>query len=86
MGNTPLILRSTLSGGAKTTLSHSGLANPIGLAVDHKQQRLYWVDSIRGTVENMNYDGSDRQRVYLIAGGLLTSICVYKVCLISYIS
>lgn len=81
IGSTSLISRSSLSGKAKKIISHSMSVRPIGMAADHMQHRLYWVDGIKNTIESMSYDGSDRQRFFLIRNGFLTSIYLYKVCL-----
>jgi len=41
---------------------------PTGIAADYLNQRLYFVDTKRHTVETIRYDGSDRQIVKLFDG------------------
>ncbi|KAL3891052.1 hypothetical protein ACJMK2_003315 [Sinanodonta woodiana] len=54
---------SSLSGRNRKTIVLSNLLHPYGLAADYEDQRLYFVDTDRHTVETVTYDGADRKIV-----------------------
>ena len=44
-----------------TVLVSSGISGPEGLTLDWMEQKLYWVDDVKNTVEVVNTDGTDRR-------------------------
>ncbi|XP_052233173.1 pro-epidermal growth factor-like [Dreissena polymorpha] len=63
VGSLPKIERSSLSGTGRKTILSQGIAYPIALDVDIASSKLYWVDSIRDSVERSNLDGKERSTV-----------------------
>ena len=60
-----------MDGVGHSVLTAENLVDPIGLAIDHHMNdRLFWTDHKRGTIESMNHDGTDRILVQ-ITGQLL---------------
>ncbi|XP_012231553.2 protein cueball isoform X1 [Linepithema humile] len=60
----PTIESSTLDGKDRTTIVNTGLYQPLALAIDHAEQKLYWSDDSQGNdfkIERSNLDGSERE-------------------------
>lgn len=67
-GHKPTIERRKLSNSSHhEILVDDTLSSPVGLAIDYKDQRLYWADSryesTAGRIESIALDGSDRRLV-----------------------
>ncbi|XP_006613033.1 protein cueball [Apis dorsata] len=61
------IERSNLDGSNQTTIINENLYDPLAIAIDHVNEKLYWIDDIEGIrikIERSNLDGSERE--YLI--------------------
>ncbi|KAG6801453.1 protein cueball [Apis mellifera caucasica] len=61
------IERSNLDGSNQTTIINENLYDPLAIAIDHINEKLYWIDDIEGIrikIERSNLDGSERE--YLI--------------------
>ena len=54
------IQTSFLSGWDVKSIVTTDIKTPNGLAIDHKAQKLYWIDARLDKIERMNYDGSGR--------------------------
>ncbi|KAK9295184.1 hypothetical protein QLX08_010428 [Tetragonisca angustula] len=60
----PSIERSDLDGGNRVTVIKENLYEPLAVAVDHSNKKLYWIDDAEGVRINMersNLDGSERE-------------------------
>ncbi|XP_064646344.1 low-density lipoprotein receptor-related protein 1-like isoform X2 [Lineus longissimus] len=57
------IEKANLDGSNRTTLVTYDLIWPTGLAIDYPNERLYFADTKKGTIETVNLDGSDRRIV-----------------------
>ncbi|KMQ98099.1 protein cueball-like protein [Lasius niger] len=60
----PSIERSNLDGSDRTIVVKENLYEPLAVAIDHAQQKLYWIDDVEGIhfkIERSNLDGSDRE-------------------------
>ena len=67
-----------MDGVGHSVLTAESLVDPMGLAIDHHMNdRLFWTDHKRGTIESMNHDGTDRI-VVQITGQLLIHNNVYS--------
>lgn len=62
-GFTPMISVSNMDGSESKSLVSKELEWPNGLALDWPNERLYWVDAKRLTIESVRLDGSDRRKV-----------------------
>ena len=59
-------------------------SNPIwisSLALDTDNEKIYWADIGRQTIEYCNYDGSDRKVLRRILRAVFLSITMSKVCI-----
>ncbi|KAI4498963.1 hypothetical protein M0802_005829 [Mischocyttarus mexicanus] len=62
----PSIERSNMDGTNRTTVIMKNLYEPMGLAVDHKEGKLYWSDDEEGVhfkIERSNLNGSERELI-----------------------
>ncbi|KAG7205627.1 hypothetical protein KM043_007590 [Ampulex compressa] len=60
----PSIERSRLDGSDRRTVIEENLYEPVAVAVDHVEQKLYWLDDVEGInfkIERSNFDGSERE-------------------------
>eukprot|EP00058_Branchiostoma_floridae_P017892 XP_002603381.1 hypothetical protein BRAFLDRAFT_80374 [Branchiostoma floridae] len=56
------IMRATLAGTERrTVVSYNINSEPTGIAIDLENDRLYWVDSLQGTMQSCNLTGGDVQ-------------------------
>ena len=78
-GSIPKIERATLAGEKRYTLVKSGLNRPLGLVMDFKQDRLYWVNSGVGGVESVDMYGHNRRLHFNVPGSNFFGITLYKV-------
>ncbi|XP_017885402.1 protein cueball [Ceratina calcarata] len=62
--SSPSIERSNLDGSNRTTVISERLHEPIAVAVDHIEEKLYWIDDVEGIrikIERSNLDGTKRE-------------------------
>ncbi|XP_053996535.1 protein cueball [Hylaeus anthracinus] len=60
----PSIERSNLDGSGRVTIIKENLYEPLAVAVDHAEEKLYWIDDLEGIrikIERSNLDGSERE-------------------------
>ncbi|KAG1652486.1 Low-density lipoprotein receptor-related protein 6 [Nymphon striatum] len=62
-GDSPKIERASMDGSpdSRSKIITKGIGWPNGLAADHSEERLYFIDARYKTIESVNYDGSDRK-------------------------
>ena len=77
----PKIERSDLSGSetSRKLLVTRALSWPVGFTVDLSEQRLYWTDYTRDSIESVSYTGEHRQFLRRRLTTRLYDIAVYKV-------
>lgn len=54
------ILSVSMDGSNKQAMIQAGVEWPTSLAIDYPNQRLYWSDHRKGTIETCLYNGKDR--------------------------
>ena len=64
-GNNPRIERSYMDGSHRFDMKLSDILYPIALAVDHINERLFWVDSYLDHLETVDYFGFGRCVIFL---------------------
>ena len=87
-GRHPKIERIQLDGseGSRKTLLSRGLQDPLSLEADIFEQRLYWVDHGKDSVEYMNYDGTGQGRLVLKEGRAFGDLGIFRViCINSFL-
>ncbi|XP_072756091.1 protein cueball isoform X2 [Anoplolepis gracilipes] len=60
----PSIERSKLDGSDRKIVIKENLYEPLAVAVDHAERKLYWIDDVEGIhfkIERSNLDGSERE-------------------------
>lgn len=60
--DTPLIEKAGMDGSRRTSIVSENLLFPNGLAIDHSDNRLYFVDAGTKALEYVNFDGTGRHR------------------------
>jgi len=75
---------SRLDGSKRANFLDVGVDKPLGLTIDYKNDRLYWVDDYRDTIEHVDIaTGSNRVTILLSALGIngpkLFGLALYKV-------
>lgn len=68
-GYPPKIVSANLDGSDLKDIYTTDLIFPTGIVADYLNERLYFVDTKRHTVETMRYDGSDHNIVKTFDGG-----------------
>lgn len=67
-GPNPRIEKASLDGQDREVIVFAGLSRVLSLSVDILNNRLYWVDKTRHTVEVSNYDGTKRRVIRRMNG------------------
>ena len=75
----PRIEKAYLDGQDREVIVHTGLSRVRSLSLDVLNNKLYWVDFWRNTIEDCNYDGSNRRVIRRFNGVPLTDIFFHEV-------
>ena len=77
----PKIERASLTGQNREVIISKGLAFPVAIDVDVSgtSRRIYWVDTVRDTVESALLDGGDRRIVRRMAHTEFFDLALYRV-------
>ncbi len=60
-----------------STFQHD-ITEPLGLVIDYKEERLYWVDYGKGVVESIALNGKDRLQMFTVDQAKFFGITLYK--------
>lgn len=60
-GHNPRIERASLDGQDRVVIVYRGILRVVSLTVDTDNDKLYWADHDRHTLEGCDYDGSNRR-------------------------
>jgi len=63
----PSIERSNFDGSDRKVIIKKNVRRPTGLAIDHIEQKIYWIDNedwLRFKIERSNLDGSERELIF----------------------
>lgn len=67
-GRKAKIERSTLSGESRKIIVFRGLVWPNGIAIDRKNKKLIWAEAKLDKIETSDYNGNNRQVLYMHRG------------------
>ena len=72
----------TLTDGTNSVQIVSGLINPVGITMDYKSSKLFWVEHALGQVQSSRLDGTDvvtqaQLAVYKLSGIAVDATRVY---------
>ncbi|XP_062572883.1 low-density lipoprotein receptor-related protein 1B-like [Saccostrea cucullata] len=77
MGKPQRIERSSLIGEDRTPIITSGVDRVYDITVDQKEQKLYWVDAGRHTLESSDYEGRNRRLLTRMNSVKFTSVVIF---------
>ncbi|KAK3581778.1 hypothetical protein CHS0354_017217 [Potamilus streckersoni] len=77
IGQTAYIWQSSMSGDEMKVLISSGLVAPYSIVADVRDEKIFWIDDGRDTVESAQYDGTGRKIIRRIAHAILVDIEVF---------
>ncbi|XP_035767039.1 pro-epidermal growth factor [Neolamprologus brichardi] len=60
-GTHPVVECSSLEGRDRAVIARTNLVSPTGLTIDFTEDRVFWCDQRKGTIETAALDGSDRR-------------------------
>ena len=78
-GPIPRIEKAYLDGQDREAIVYIGLSRVLSLSLDVLNDKLYWVDVVRHTIEVCNYDGSNRRVIKRINRFQFTDLFYYQV-------
>uniref|UniRef100_A0A3Q4HI28 Epidermal growth factor n=1 Tax=Neolamprologus brichardi TaxID=32507 RepID=A0A3Q4HI28_NEOBR len=61
IGTHPVVECSSLEGRDRAVIARTNLVSPTGLTIDFTEDRVFWCDQRKGTIETAALDGSDRR-------------------------
>ena len=80
-GPQPKIERSDLIGGGRSIITWAGLIKPTSLCIDQSTDKLFWTDTLRGTIEYSDFYGLQRSILISNSQQDYYGIAVFRVCL-----
>lgn len=75
----PKIEVSDLLGLNRRTVVSDDMMSPRGMAIDYKENLLYWVDSHKNTIESVQFNGNSRRILVSQAGAKFFGVAVFEV-------
>lgn len=78
----PKIEVSDLLGLNRRTVVSDDMLSPRGMAIDYKENLLYWVDSHKNTIESVQFNGNSRRIIVSHAGAKFFGVAVFEVQLV----
>lgn len=73
------IEKAFLDGQNRVSIVYKGLSKVSSLTVDTANNKLYWADSSRLTLEGCNYDGSNRRVIRRLNDVLVSGLTYHQV-------
>lgn len=80
------IEKASLDGQNRAVIIHKGLSRVLALTVDLDNNKLYWADHGRQTLEGCDYDGANRRVIRRINRISITSLAYHQVGIIYFLS
>lgn len=78
-GPNPRIERASLDGQDRVVIVYRGILRVVSLTVDTDNDKLYWADHDRQTLEGCDYDGSNRRVIRRMNEVPLSSLIYHEV-------
>lgn len=78
----PKIEVSDLLGLNRRTVVSDDMLSPRGMAIDYKENLLYWVDSHKNTIESVQFNGNSRRIIVSHAGAKFFGVALFEVQLV----
>lgn len=75
----PKIEVSDLLGLNRRTVVSDNLIAPRGMTIDYQENLLYWVDSIKNTIESVQFNGNSRRIIVSHAGAKFFGVAIFEV-------
>lgn len=77
IGTHPVVECSSLEGRDRAVIARTNLVSPTGLTIDFTEDRVFWCDQRKGTIETAALDGSDRRVLSKNQVGEVYVKCIY---------
>nr|XP_022289400.1 low-density lipoprotein receptor-related protein 4-like [Crassostrea virginica] len=74
----PKIEVSDLLGLNRRTVVSDNLIAPRGMTIDYQENLLYWVDSIKNTIESVQFNGNSRRIIVSHAGAKFFGVAIFE--------
>ncbi|XP_061194926.1 low-density lipoprotein receptor-related protein 4-like [Saccostrea echinata] len=74
----PKIEMSDLLGLNRRTVVSDNMLAPRGIAIDYKENVLYWVDSHKNTIESVQFNGNSRRIIVSQAGAKFFGVALFE--------
>lgn len=78
-GQNPRIEKASLDGRDRMAILYKGILRVISLTVDTDNDKLYWADHDRHTLEGCDYDGSNRRVISRMNEVSMSGLIYHKV-------
>lgn len=72
-GAQPVVESASLEGRERAVIARTNLVSPTGLTLDFTEDRVFWCDQGKGTIETAALDGSDRR---VLSENQVGEVCV----------
>lgn len=73
------IEKASLDGRNRVVIVHNGLSRVFSLTVDKTNNRLFWADHVRQTLESCSYDGTNRRVIRRMNSVPITGLTYFQV-------